>query len=62
MREGGREGGDTLSYYSDLYLQGFVVVTELKVLPINDKSPLGFLPLLHTMDDSKSTPHPYCVQ
>lgn len=31
-----------------------MVVTELKVLPLGDKSPLGFLPLLHTLDDSKS--------
>ena len=31
-----------------------MVVTELKVLPLSDKSPLGFLPLLHTMDDSTS--------
>ena len=30
-----------------------MVVTELKVLPLGDRGPLGFLPLLHTMDDSK---------
>lgn len=30
-----------------------MVVTELKVYPLNDRAPLGFLPLLYTMDDSK---------
>jgi len=35
-------------------VQGFVVVADLKVLPLGDNPPHGYLPLLHTMDDSKS--------
>lgn len=38
-----------------------MVVTELKVMSINDKSPLGFLPLVHTMDDSEYAPPPSLV-
>ena len=37
-------------------IQGFVVVTEMKVLPLTDRPPLGFLPLLQTMDDSEFDP------
>lgn len=47
----------TVNVTSGSVYKGFVVVTELKVMSVNDKSPLGFLPLVHTMDDSESD-HP----
>ncbi len=42
-----------ICYYLCTYVpQGFLYVTDLKVLPAGDRAPLGFMPLTSTMDDS----------
>lgn len=37
--------------------RGFVLVTDLKVLPIGDRPPLGYMPLSTTMDDNTKSFH-----
>ena len=34
--------------------QGRITLIDLKVVPANDRSPLGYLPLAHTHDDSEN--------
>lgn len=38
-----------------------MVVADMKVFPIGDSPPLGYLPLLHTIDDSESCGACVCV-